>query len=687
MQLIERLRLHNYKCHRDLDLKFGPGVTGIVGDNGSGKSSIISAIRFLFTGEVDTKDKQKSITLGETEGWVSGQFNLNGKVGTLERHLNSSTVKLRYDDVPYNKAGEVKELWNRLLQIDSSIFNNVIIAAQGDIKLLFCGDSSIREKIFQKIFLVPPTDKLRSTIWDHYIKTCPPERFEEDVTSLQSQQAEIATKRNALLAEIDTKTSNVMNEAFQKCVIERIAFLERCKRDLEVQPGLESQLTQLDADIDQLEYYIQEEEKELAKVDYEDFRRTHGELLSQKQLAVHKEELLCELAIVEAKAPTQEEWADIKVSLDQVNKEEQDAQEQLTIATTNQKFYAEQIEFLAQFKDSACCPTCSQPIQDVSDTLERYKEQKAEADREVMTLNAKHSLASKKGQRLRNTKSLMDGQWQRLSALQQQLARLSDVEYSAEDLKVLEAALREYETRQKNIQNNKNALVQLRANKEVLQEKIKNLAVYDGEDSIEVELATMNEVIRENQRRLSELETTKVEQAKHERDLELLETRIETSLENHKFNVKRQEYLAKLNKSYEILHVQKFPRMLIQSYAEHVQVYLSNYLEKFTIPYRGKIVDGFRIVMIDAEDRELPMISGGQEMIVGLCLRLALHKMFAQSFPLWIVDEGTTHLSEPNRKAYFKLIEEIRTKKLVDQVLIIDHDNQLSTVVDNTIQL
>jgi DNA repair exonuclease SbcCD ATPase subunit len=74
-------------------------------------------------------------------------------------------------------------------------------------------------------------------------------------------------------------------------------------------------------------------------------------------------------------------------------------------------------------------------------------------------------------------------------------------------------------------------------------------------------------------------------------------------------------------------------------------------------------------------------------MIVGLCLRLALHKMFAQSFPLWIVDEGTTHLSEPNRKAYFKLIEEIRTKKLVDQVLIIDHDNQLSTVVDNTIQL
>ena len=70
MQL-DDIKLHNYKIHRDLKLTLGPGVTGIVGDNGSGKSSVISAIRFLFTGEVDTENKQKSVTLGETEGWVS----------------------------------------------------------------------------------------------------------------------------------------------------------------------------------------------------------------------------------------------------------------------------------------------------------------------------------------------------------------------------------------------------------------------------------------------------------------------------------------------------------------------------------------------------------------------------------------------------------------------------------------
>ena len=74
-------------------------------------------------------------------------------------------------------------------------------------------------------------------------------------------------------------------------------------------------------------------------------------------------------------------------------------------------------------------------------------------------------------------------------------------------------------------------------------------------------------------------------------------------------------------------------------------------------------------------------------MIVGICLRLALHRMFAQSFPLWIVDEGTTHLDENNRNAYFQLIENIRAAKIVDQAIVVDHDSKLSSVVDNIIKL
>ena len=148
---LTELQLHNFKSHRNRTITFGPGVTGIVGKNGRGKSGILHAISFLFTGEVDTATKRECITVGESEGWIRGSFRLNGKDGTLERHLTSSKVILTYDGETYNKVSEVNALWNDMLKIDSAIFNNVIIAKQGEIQKLFSDETTVREKIFQKI--------------------------------------------------------------------------------------------------------------------------------------------------------------------------------------------------------------------------------------------------------------------------------------------------------------------------------------------------------------------------------------------------------------------------------------------------------------------------------------------------------------------------------------------------------
>ena len=60
--------------------------------------------------------------------------------------------------------------------------------------------------------------------------------------------------------------------------------------------------------------------------------------------------------------------------------------------------------------------------------------------------------------------------------------------------------------------------------------------------------------------------------------------------------------------------------------------------------------------------------------------------MFAQSFPIWIVDEGSTHLDEENREAYFRLLNTIREQKIINQIIVIDHDPMLAEVVDRTIR-
>src|SRR2546429_601082 len=49
MQLL-RLRLVNFRQHADTELEFGPGITGIIGPNGSGKTSILEAIAWALYG-------------------------------------------------------------------------------------------------------------------------------------------------------------------------------------------------------------------------------------------------------------------------------------------------------------------------------------------------------------------------------------------------------------------------------------------------------------------------------------------------------------------------------------------------------------------------------------------------------------------------------------------------------------
>jgi len=159
-------------------------------------------------------------------------------------------------------------------------------------------------------------------------------------------------------------------------------------------------------------------------------------------------------------------------------------------------------------------------------------------------------------------------------------------------------------------------------------------------------------------------------------------------MENTKLNEQRDTYLRTLQSLYDLFHTTKFPRQLIQSYSQDVQDLLAINTEKFSIPYAPKIIDGFKIQMHTKDDGKIvPRVSGGQEVIVGLALRLALHSLFAQSFPIWIIDEGTTHLDQENVKLYFDVIRQLKTDATIKQVIIIDHNQGLVDVVDNVIKL
>jgi DNA repair exonuclease SbcCD ATPase subunit len=97
--------------------------------------------------------------------------------------------------------------------------------------------------------------------------------------------------------------------------------------------------------------------------------------------------------------------------------------------------------------------------------------------------------------------------------------------------------------------------------------------------------------------------------------------------------------------------------------------------------------EAFGIDIFNEEGLELPSISGGQQVMVGFSLRLALHNMFVGAFPFMIVDEGSYGLNGENAKKYFEIIKSLGKGSKFKQVIVIDHHSELSDYVDNTISL
>lgn len=692
MNIVElvSITLHNYKVHRNLTVEFKKGVTGIIGTNGKGKSTVVSAIQFLFTGELDVDSKAEAITLGETEGWVSGRLSLHGKPAYLERHLGASKVVLEYDGKRYTRATDVKELWSKLLQIDNIVFRNVIVAGQGEIQLLFNGESAVRERIFQKIFLVPPTEKLRTTIWG-YIKNCPPEIPEEDIPTLETTQATLAHSLNMLGREIDQVKMQLLPEVAVNNLEGRIQYLQDCLTDASWKPQLEATRNSLIERNNLVQQQALTLSQELKDVPIDVFKQSRTDLLILKGQKQQQEGLQARLTKTKAMLPADYNEAKLAASnkdLAQLRERIAETLAQLAVLKASRQEYNIQLQRMQQLNGKSACPTCQQPVTCTAEHIAAQRQLELDAALKQQELDLLLKKQQTEANALANQNQELQRCLQTVEELTEQLASCTAINFNEEALATFDAAIEAYSKDTQKLAQLEQMVTQLNGEINVANTKLAALKTYSGGmTSAEEELALMQDVQTENEKRREQVRQLETKHAVASRELELIVARIEASADNHKKNAARRDYLQVLQGVYDLLHSSKFPRALIQSYSQYVEYYLKLNLENFNLPFSVSLGESFNLIVKDELERTLPGVSGGQAVILGICLRLALHKLFAQSFPIWIVDEGTTHLDAKNRKLYFQLIEALKRDATINQIIIIDHDPMLSTVVDQSVEL
>jgi exonuclease SbcC len=153
---LNSLRLQNFRQHVDTYLEFEGGLTGIIGANGSGKTTILEAIAWALYGQDAARGKKETIrSLRAGAGArvkVALDFELGGHRYRVERGLTSAELFLDGGDAPIaNSLSSVTELLRRRLGMSRDEFFNTYFTGQKELDVMAAMAPSERAQFLSRV--------------------------------------------------------------------------------------------------------------------------------------------------------------------------------------------------------------------------------------------------------------------------------------------------------------------------------------------------------------------------------------------------------------------------------------------------------------------------------------------------------------------------------------------------------
>jgi exonuclease SbcC len=239
--ILEELELRNFRSHKNTRLRFDEGTTVIVGDNGSGKTSILEAVGYALFRETPSRVRIEELVRrgGEKEGMqVSLRFTIDGRRYRVTRtYSEGRSGAVLYDgEGRIISAGEknrqtTKEI-ERRIRMDSKLFTNAIYIRQGQIDALLTADARERKELIGKLIGTQELEKafvnMREIIGEYDMLI---QRYIDIPSAIKDTESRIKQERLAIqkLREgIEDIEERLRKVAAQKTAREREAeLLER----------------------------------------------------------------------------------------------------------------------------------------------------------------------------------------------------------------------------------------------------------------------------------------------------------------------------------------------------------------------------------------------------------------------------------------------------------------------------
>jgi len=245
---INKIELKNYRIHKEYEQSFENGINLLLGNNGSGKSSVLEAIGFALFNSSARSANEDIVSKGEKSGSAKVFFvGGDGKEYEIERKFGTSAgVKLTSLDSTQKWAGnaDVYRQVGKILDIDSIngvFFESVICAKQNQFIDIFTKTDELRAKHFNELFDTAIYNDLWKKLGEQNEK-----KYDEDKIRKEERKKTLAANQKNL--EELKKSLQAGKEKLQT----ENKNLEILKKDL----GIKEQILAAKKDLEKSEYNI-----------------------------------------------------------------------------------------------------------------------------------------------------------------------------------------------------------------------------------------------------------------------------------------------------------------------------------------------------------------------------------------------------------------------------------------------
>lgn len=705
MQLL-KLEVRNWVHHRFRVCEFTRGLVAILGENGSGKSSLFGAIRWALTGEnpnfgVKTDNISQYAKEGEAS-YVSLEFEHNGHMAVVTRHLRPEKEQslLTVDGKEAGRGDKaVTAGIEKLLGVDSKFISRFIIVGQTDIFSFIDDSQSETDKFFQRLFNTAKADKCQDLIGKNTAKIALPEivrtsavveqertAAEEKLAALQRQLATMPTVDELLETQTaDQKTQ----DAFAALTIatDDAAKLTKQIKTLEGEMlAVDEELAQYAADLQTLEAAAFGESTVAAAM------TALGHWQSYRHVAKSRQQLQATLArIRELREKDPEPEKPGPLSSSEIHQDH-----------TARGLRIKEIEsFIAMFDahGEAACPTCHTPSTQLADQVAAQKlalvEQQAQYDALWDTFLTQRNVENQHTLWQNRERDRAVAEAKALAA-EQQLHEMPAPELAETESQQIVADAEAFQAA-------RNDILPLAEKARVRKAKTEaSLAHYRERLAVNNKhIAETTVTAEENNAamvRLADVRSKLVARNAADQAVTLAGVAVQ-QLEKEYAHVCGAEHKAQKSRQWLSVAEQardalkNAPRLVAQRNLQKLESAINELLQIFAVNFVVRVAtDGsptFVAEFFDGRKQVAQRLSIGQKTVLALAFRVAVNAMFAEEIGLLALDEPTASLDAARIRALAPVLERLRDLSTAKglQCLLVTHASNLSHLFESAIEL